>query len=119
IRFVLLNSIVWGVKDWSFAYSVVDFDEPKPATLVVSRNILKAKRETAPEMYDALEAAGNLMNQDPLFRDVQKRDFRIRAESPARDAAEPAFAPAYDFLLAPRPFGPQPDLGAYEFVSSE
>lgn len=119
LRLALLNSIVWGVKDWSFAYSVADFDTPRPTTLLLAHNIFKAKRESSPELFDALESAGNLMNRDPQFENVFKRDFRIRSGSPARDAAEPLVAPFYDFNLEPRPFGPLPDIGAYEFRTSE
>jgi hypothetical protein len=119
MRVALLNSIVWGVKEWSFAYAVADFDAPKPTTFVLLRNIFRARRESAPELYDALERAGNFMNRDPMFENPFKRDFRIRASSPARDAAEPLFAPFYDFNLNPRPFGPAPDIGAFEFSQSE
>ncbi len=119
LRLVLLNSIVWGVKDWSFAYSLADFGNPQPTSILLFRNIFKAKRESSPELFDALESAGNLMNRDPQFENVFKRDFRIRSTSPARDAAEALFAPFYDFNLEPRPFGPQPDIGAYEYRDLE
>lgn len=38
----------------------------------------------------------------------------LGAGSPAIDAADPLQAPAHDILGLPRPFGPRPDLGAFE-----
>lgn len=45
---------------------------------------------------------------DPLFRDVQAMDFRLKEESPCVDAGKK------DARLLPRYEGKRPDIGAYE-----
>lgn len=56
---------------------------------------------------------GNTVS-DPLFRDLEARDFRLQAESPAIDRAVQAFSPDTDFDGVARPKGPAPDIGAFE-----
>lgn len=55
-----------------------------------------------------------VVEADPQFVDAAGGDYRLRAESPARDAGTAADV-AQDLDGAARPFGPQPDLGAYEY----
>jgi len=50
-----------------------------------------------------------------LFIDDPAGDYHLRAEAPARDAGDPLLGAWVDLEGVPRPFGPAPDLGAYEF----
>ena len=56
---------------------------------------------------------GNIVS-DPLFRDLEARNFRLLAESPAIDGAMEAFSPATDFECVDRPKGPRSNIGAFE-----
>ncbi|HKX11663.1 MAG TPA: choice-of-anchor Q domain-containing protein [bacterium] len=62
---------------------------------------------------------GNIVGQDPLFVDSATGDFHLTADSPARDAGDPAAPemPSTDFDGNPRPDQPgtNPDIGAFEF----
>jgi hypothetical protein len=57
----------------------------------------------------------------PLFVDYQANgsgNYRVQSGSPAIDRGTPAFAPATDIVLLPRPEGAAIDIGAYECSSS-
>lgn len=51
---------------------------------------------------------------DPRFADAAARDFHLAADSPARDAARPAWSLPVDRDGRARPAGAGPDIGAYE-----
>lgn len=51
------------------------------------------------------------------FVDPAQMDFRLAADSPARDAASLSHAPAMDFHGAPRPQGTSADQGAFEYLA--
>jgi parallel beta-helix repeat protein len=62
---------------------------------------------------------GNLVATNPLFvlagTDPETADFRLAPRSPAINAGHQTnFAP-FDILGCPRPSGPGPDIGAYEY----
>jgi parallel beta-helix repeat protein len=59
--------------------------------------------------------AGNV-DADPLLADPENLDFRLLSGSPAIDTADSGFAPPDDLDGNPRPAGPAPDIGAYEFI---
>lgn len=55
---------------------------------------------------------------DPVFAGAANDDYHLRMTSAARDAGDPAGippAPEVDLASAKRPFGPQVDIGAYEW----
>jgi hypothetical protein len=59
---------------------------------------------------------GTNIEQDPRFVDPQGRDYRLRPDSPAVDAAVPSSGPGldHDFAGTPRPQGARKDIGAFE-----
>jgi hypothetical protein len=54
-----------------------------------------------------------LFNEDPLFKDTQKGDFRIRASSPAIGSANSAYLPLNDLTGSSR--SGSNDIGCYRF----
>jgi hypothetical protein len=97
----LVNSILWGN----------DLGIYGPA---VSRHSIA---QPTPEV--ALWPGEGNLNVDPLFADPRRGDFRLRPESPARDAGLADGAPAFDIDGRPRPCGSGVDLGAYEYCGEE
>jgi hypothetical protein len=77
---VLQNSIIWGTNDEEFALSVAG---NQLVGAQISNNILKTKLSA-----DKIPGSNNILNQNPRFKDVasNKYDFRLQANSPARDA---------------------------------
>lgn len=80
---------------------------------VAFRNVLfKAKNDPA-----GVSLINCIKNQAPLFDSIQTGrrlyNFRLKAESPAKDAGTPG-GPATDLDGLPRPAGTKPDMGCYE-----
>lgn len=63
--------------------------------------------------------SGDIINKDPLFVDKTKDNYRLQANSPAKDAGAPitGWENAYDKDGLPRPIGRGWDIGAYEFAN--
>lgn len=67
--------------------------------------------------------AGNESNDDhsfvataaQLFQNAAAGDYRLRENSPARNAGTSNLAPAFDLEGKPRPIGALVDIGAFEF----
>jgi hypothetical protein len=70
---------------------------------------------SAASTYSQSLAPLDIVNQDPLFRDVANKDFRLTGRSPARNAAAGSILDE-DRLGTPRPQERTNDIGAYEFV---
>jgi hypothetical protein len=84
------------------------------AGLVNDRNIYYNVAHSYPADSDH-QYGTNPIFTDPLMVNPPT-DFSLQATSPARDAANPAYAPTTDFLGVARPQGPAPDIGAYEYA---
>ena len=67
--------------------------------------------------YSGEAAPGpNDVAADPLFVNPGALDLRLQRRSPAIDAADPDGGVAFDAQGVDRPFGPAPDIGAFEFA---
>lgn len=66
--------------------------------------------------YDEL-GTNSLIDDDPLFTDLDNFDFTLAPTSPAIDAgdSDPSSYSSTDILGTLRPVGSAPDIGAYEF----
>ena len=62
----------------------------------------------------AATPAADDVRKDPRLTLPSEGDYHLASDSPARDAADPAFAPDHDFDGRPRPQGAAPDLGPFE-----
>jgi hypothetical protein len=82
----------------------------------IRRNLIAGNRRGAFSSRSGLTIAGRTIARDPLF--VSRRDFHLRAGSPAIDAAEAGYATTTDLDDVPRGAGALADLGAYEFPST-
>lgn len=63
----------------------------------------------------AIDTSGGNVLADPLFTDYAARNLRLQAGSPAIDQALPEWSLSADADGVPRPRGPAPDIGAYEY----
>ncbi len=68
------NNIVWGSLDNEF----LTFQKgSKPFVIKTNTNLLKTDK--------AINSGNNILNQDPLFEDVKKDNFKLVSNSPAKD----------------------------------
>ena len=73
--------------------------------------------KTLAEWRSSTSNGDHSLEADPAFASPgpASYDFTIPSSSPARDAGDPANAPATDILGAARPEGAAPDAGAFEY----
>ncbi len=57
--------------------------------------------------------------KESIFVNAAAYDLRLKEGSPAIDAGVRESAPSLDITKAPRPQGPAPDIGAYEFTNGK
>jgi hypothetical protein len=92
------NTIVWG-NTKSFVN-----DDPANVTFLADYSDVKG----------SWPGTGNL-NVNPQFVNAGAGDYHLKSTSPAIDKADAAVAPAIDLDGVPRPVGPAPDMGCYEW----
>lgn len=108
----IANNIIWGNKTWAGEPSdlsgVGQWGWPPPAAVAASYNLIGSG------LY---YGTGNISG-DPQFVDAVNQDFRLKLTSPAIDAGNRDYVPAWlteDFANSPRIINGQVDIGAYEF----
>ena len=120
-RPVFKNCIIWG-NDWYGEHS----------SIADGSQIFVWGSDCAPEFYNSIlqggfnEVHGNsniavydtatMLDSDPMFVDIQNRDFRLQAGSPAinRGSFDTAGIPSKDLSGNPRIVGDRIDIGCYE-----
>jgi hypothetical protein len=120
-RPVFENCIIWG-NDWYGEHNAISDGS----------QIFVWGSDCAPEFYNSIlqggykEVHGNsgiavydtatMLDSDPMFVDIQNRDFRLQAGSPAinRGSFDTAGIPSKDLSGNPRIVGDRIDIGCYE-----
>lgn len=103
LTYSIQNCIVWGSLDEELAF----FEEGKG---VINRNIENSILKTE---FASLNTNGNLLNQNPRFKDYREVNYELDTLSPAKDKASLLF-PAVTIDLKGELRDAQPDIGAYE-----
>jgi hypothetical protein len=103
ISVTLQNSIVYGNLEDELYF---DFTGGANYILAFNNNILKSS-------ISDLGTQNNILNQDPLFVDHTKYNYRLDTLSPAKDAG---LLISVDYDLDENPRDEMPDIGAYERI---
>lgn len=112
----IINSIVYGTMLNELTLDMSgETDEP---VTTVRNSLLRLGSAWADTEADSRFEA-TIVNSDPLFSDTDGAHFGLTADSPARDAADPASALPVDIRSIARFADGQPDMGAFEFEVSE
>lgn len=110
----LYNSILWANTGTTGSLEIQQIGRGVDATIVLEHGIVQG---TDPLTTDL--GPGPVSGEDPMFMDVATGDLRLGSSSPAIDAGDATFLPAYqteDLDGNPRILGVEVDLGAYEFT---
>lgn len=103
LSYAIVNSILWGPLKTEIGFDLVPPPDP-PLTAVFNYNIYQSETN--------LGGIANKRNTDPKFIDAGNSNLKLKSDSPAKDAADPANAPSGD--LEDKPRDASPDMGAYE-----
>lgn len=103
IGFAILNSIIWGVNETEIGFDLSSNVTPNPA--LASHSIIRSKA--------ALNGVELLLNQNPLFKNLVKNDFKLESTSPAINKGSSDYRLTLD--LEDKTRSNPPDMGAYEF----
>jgi Right handed beta helix region len=91
----------------------VDWGDSRGTGDVVADNVVFGNDENLDTSAGGVVWSSNLV-RDPLFVDLSRQAFHLRAGSPAIDRALARYSPATDFDGRRRPQGVRSDLGAFE-----
>jgi len=106
IKYVVVNTIMFGTLENEVGFSFAASKPPSNLS-AFEKNLIKVKK---PENYNP---TNNIVNQEPIFKDVTNRDFSLTAISPAKDAGLAGIGVLLDITGKNR--DSKPDIGAYEF----
>ena len=112
MHFNLGNSIIYGYNSDEFGTKMISGAD---SAYFLDHCLVK----TTLSMSDANYFNQIIKNTDPLFKNIEKQNFRIDTLSPAIGKGDPNISvnAPYDILGNPR--GTAPDLGAYQFVPGQ
>lgn len=94
-----------------------DTDDFPSTGCVVANNLANTFSVTDGTLSSNIELVG-LADYAAHFVNAAGYDLHLLATSTAVDSADGAFAPLMDHDGMPRPFGPQSDVGAYEYTGT-
>ncbi len=90
----------------------LDLNTDRATNILVKNNILTSGLSIKEGL--AVNTGNNIVEEDPLFVDITNRNYRLRQDSPAVEAADASFTPAFDIENNARPIGAGHDIGAYQ-----
>ncbi len=112
INFNMDNTILYGVNTDEFE---TEMDGGADSLYFLNSCIVRSGRE----FTDADYYTNVLVNEDPLFLDTEKNDYRIDSLSPAVGIADLAIAVEIPDDILGNSRLPEPDLGAYQFLPGQ
>ena len=104
VEYIVVNNIMWGTLENEVSFAFAPNTTPLPSAF--NNNLMKVKEP-------ANFPVNNLLNQDPLIKNITEGDFTLSNNSPAINAGQPGIGVLLDFNEKSR--DAQPDLGAFEF----
>lgn len=75
-KFIVQNCILWGTNDDEFAQDIAKYDGFE-TILNIDNNIIKTKLTA-----EKISGKNNILNANPLFKDIGKFDFTLKENSP-------------------------------------
>ena len=112
INFNFDNSILYGLNTEEFE---TELDGGADSLYYFKSSIIK----TNIDVSDPIFFENVIVNEDPLFVDVETNDYRIDTLSPAIGKADLSIASAFPRDILDNSRLPVPDIGAYQFVPGQ
>ncbi len=116
---ILVNSLLWN--NFPQEIEFYSWGEPNSITIAYS-DIQGGENGIVTNNNGSINWLDGNINSDPLFADAQNGDYQLTEDSPCIDAGTAFFEWQGNILLDMNPdeyIGDAPDMGAYEFDSSE
>lgn len=106
------NSIIYGVNTDEFE---TDLDGGADSLYYIKNSIIKTKMDLSDDTF----FTDVIVNENPLFINTSNNDFRIDSLSPAIGKADEAIASYFPKDILNNSRLPNPDIGAYQFISGQ
>jgi hypothetical protein len=114
INATVVNSILWG--NGAPLGAEIYLDESGTASVTARVSFSDIDTTGIAIGSGSYNSFGGIINENPLFLDVDGYDFRLSGDSPCRDRGTSNNAPWADFEGNIRPAGSGTDIGADEFA---